>query len=137
MSDPYYQTAAWRHLRTAALRRDGFRCTTPGCHGTHRLTVDHIVSRRAGGDDSLPNLRTLCGRCDGQVKELASGARRGGGAEPHATGCHPDGTPRDPTHWWGGGDASAGKIAQGKAAQTAPQVRTKLVSKNSDLPTWA
>jgi hypothetical protein len=136
MSDPYYQTSVWRRLRKTALQRDGYQCTTPGCHGTDRLTVDHIVSRRAGGADELTNLRTLCGRCDGQVKELASGVRRGGGADPRATGCHPDGTPRDPRHWWGDGRAVE-KIAQGMVAPTAPPVRAKLVSKKFEPPSWA
>lgn len=100
--DPFYSSPAWRALRTAALRRDGYRCTTPGCGATAktaRLSVDHIVSRRSGGPDALSNLVTRCGSCDAMVKEDASGRRRAGGT-PKARGCDADGMPRDPTHPW-------------------------------------
>ncbi|WP_307139874.1 HNH endonuclease [Pseudoroseomonas cervicalis] len=96
--DPFYRSPFWRALRASALKRDGHRCTTPGCGSTKRLTVDHIVSRRAGGADTLPNLITRCQDCDNQVKEQA-GARRGQGL-PRARGCDASGRPLDPLHPW-------------------------------------
>jgi 5-methylcytosine-specific restriction enzyme A len=68
--EPYYQSTEWRRLRQQCLERDGHRCTMPDWpmpsrgHGG-RLIADHIVERRDGGADALPNLRTLCSFCDG------------------------------------------------------------------------
>jgi len=59
MSDPYYQTAAWRKLRAQRLAIDGGICVVPGCNRKAN-TVDHIKRRRDGGADALPNLRSLC-----------------------------------------------------------------------------
>jgi 5-methylcytosine-specific restriction endonuclease McrA len=95
----FYATAEWQSLRTRVLCRDRYMCTTPGCGSTRRLTVDHIVSRRAGGADVPANLRTLCGSCDASIKEGADGRRRGGGV-PRARGCGLDGLPLDPDHPW-------------------------------------
>lgn len=92
MSDMhYYRTPHWRRLRVAALQRDAYTCTAPGCRerATH---VDHIVSRRNGGTDTLSNLRCLCAAHDNQVKEQY-GARRKGGVLK-AIGCDVDGWPR-------------------------------------------
>lgn len=97
--DPYYRSAAWAALRAACLRRDGYRCTTPGCGSMHRLTADHLTPRRSGGTDTLDNLTTRCAGCDASVKEDSNGKRRGT-AVPVARGCHADGTPRSPSHWW-------------------------------------
>ncbi len=79
--DPFYLSLEWRGkggLREQVLRRDGYRCTTPGC-GSRATIVDHIVPRRSGGGDVLGNLRSLCRLCDNRVKELANGKRRNGG----------------------------------------------------------
>lgn len=89
----YYATPEWRSLRKQALQRDRYRCTTPRCGSTKRLTVDHILSRRRGGTDTLPNLRTLCIDCDNQVKEATTGERRSGGVI-RLKGCDADGWPR-------------------------------------------
>ena len=78
-SDPYYRSQQWRELRTQALKRDRYRCIIPGCASTHRLTVDHIISRRKGGPDTLANVRTLCIGHDSQMKEDATGSRRNNG----------------------------------------------------------
>lgn len=96
MSDPYYRTPAWRRLRTAALKRDGYICTVPGCRAkaTH---IDHIVSRRSGGPDTLANLRSLCAMHDGQIKEDSRGKRKNDG-QAYVRGC--DGTGNPPAHWW-------------------------------------
>jgi hypothetical protein len=62
-------------LRAARLRIDGYRCVVPGC-GRLAVVVDHIVSRKIGGTDTLDNLRSLCRAHDNQVKEAPSGIRR-------------------------------------------------------------
>lgn len=81
----YYQTKAWRRLSRAAIRRDG-ECAV--CMGTYRLTANHIIPRREGGPDSLPNLMTMCGPChstyeadtrhgkDTELRRLVDGIRR-------------------------------------------------------------
>jgi 5-methylcytosine-specific restriction endonuclease McrA len=51
---------------------------TPGC-GQPATTVDHIRSRRKGGEDALFNLRSFCTVCDNKIKEDHRGNRRGGG----------------------------------------------------------
>ena len=51
-ADPFYATAEWKSLRATALRRDGYRCTVPGCEAV-ACVVDHKLARRAGGGDSL------------------------------------------------------------------------------------
>lgn len=103
--DPYYLSPEWRSLRGSALRRDGGRCVVPGC-GKAAVVVDHIVSRRAGGPDTLANLRSLCRDHDQQVKEAADGRRRNGGRLT-VRGCDADGWPRDPAHSWNQGQARA------------------------------
>jgi 5-methylcytosine-specific restriction endonuclease McrA len=70
VQEPYYQSAEWRRLRQQCLERDGYQCTRPDCPTPGRgrggrLVADHIVERRDGGLDALPNLRTLCSYCDG------------------------------------------------------------------------
>lgn len=99
----YYQSRHWIDLRNAALARDGYRCTVPGCDRTDRLTADHIRTRPNADHptalDVLPNLRTLCGYHDAQVKELATGKRRQGG-KLIVKGTKADGTPLDPNHPW-------------------------------------
>lgn len=98
--DLFYQSPEWRALRAACLKRDGYRCTVEGCATpTYRLTADHIKPRREGGQDWLPNLRTLCGHHDAQVKEQRNGTRRNGG-KPRVVGCDASGAPLDPQHLW-------------------------------------
>jgi 5-methylcytosine-specific restriction endonuclease McrA len=78
VADPYYSSKAWRDLRAARLAMDGHQCTVPGC--TARATiVDHIITRRAGGTDTLSNLRSLCRAHDQQIKERSDGSRANGG----------------------------------------------------------
>ena len=50
-------TSQWRRIREQVIRRDGC-CQV--CGTEERLTVDHIVPRRLGGNDSLDNLQVLC-----------------------------------------------------------------------------
>lgn len=91
-ADPFYRSATWKALRAAVLKRDPM-CKTPGC-GRKSIAVDHIIERRRGGADSMANLRGLCAQCHNQ---------RSRGGEPRAKGCHADGSPRDPGHWWNAG----------------------------------
>lgn len=97
-TDPFYRTAEWKRLRRAVLARDPI-CKTPGC-GCTSVAVDHIVERRRGGSDTMANLRGLCAQCHNQ---------RSRGGEPRAKGCHADGTPRDPGHWWNTNNNNSGK----------------------------
>lgn len=65
MSDPRYRLARWRRLREQVIRRDGVRCSTPGCttdmRGKYKIHVDHIVEVRDGGPFWDPtNLHVLC-----------------------------------------------------------------------------
>ncbi|MCX7981082.1 MAG: HNH endonuclease [Bacteroidia bacterium] len=48
--------------RQNIFKRDGFRCGY--CGTTRTLTVDHIVPRSQGGDDSWENLITACESCN-------------------------------------------------------------------------
>lgn len=96
--DTYYHTAQWRRMRAQVLARDHHTCVVPGCGLTARV-VDHVVSRRNGGTDSLANLRSLCGFHDGQIKELRTGKRRNNGLLT-VTGTDRRGVPLDPGHHW-------------------------------------
>lgn len=94
MTDPFYRSLNWRQLRGAALRRDRWRCVV--C-GDRAVVVDHIVSRRNGGPDTLGNLRSLCRRHDNAIKENQHGNRRSHGI---LGGCDASGVPSDPNHPW-------------------------------------
>lgn len=48
--------------RYKLFERDGWKCLR--CGSEYDLTVDHIVSRKAGGNSSFKNLQTLCCRCN-------------------------------------------------------------------------
>lgn len=98
MTDPYYLTKAWRRLREARLQVDGHVCVVRGC-GQPACVVDHIVSRKAGGADTLTNLRSLCREHDQQVKERPGGKRASKG-KLTVRGYHADGSPRDLSHPW-------------------------------------
>lgn len=54
-------TSRWRRIRETVIRRDG--CCQQ-CGTEDGLSVDHIVPRSLGGDDSLSNLQVLCGLCN-------------------------------------------------------------------------
>ena len=49
-------------IRAAVYGRDGHRCL--GCGAGHRLSLDHLIRYRHGGEDTLENLRTLCLPCN-------------------------------------------------------------------------
>ena len=50
--------------RKNILRRDGHRCQYCGRGGDVALTVDHVVARAKGGQDSWENLVAACVRCN-------------------------------------------------------------------------
>lgn len=53
-------------LRFAVLERDGFRCRYCGATPDRvLLEIDHVVPHVSGGPDTLENLRTACGACNG------------------------------------------------------------------------
>jgi 5-methylcytosine-specific restriction endonuclease McrA len=54
-------TSAWRKIRQSVINRDG--CCQM-CGTEERLSVDHIIPRKLGGDDNLSNLQVLCVSCN-------------------------------------------------------------------------
>ena len=69
-----------RKVRDEVHARDKGRCTyvSPGgrrCGSTHDLQIDHIVPFARGGDNSLSNLRLLCGKHNRLEAERAYGKR--------------------------------------------------------------
>ena len=99
---PFYDSQAWKVLRRQIVSRDGYRCTV--CHvplTSSRARVDHIVRMKDAPHLALEpsNLRTLCGRCDGQ-----SHRERGTGTsyriERFVLGHDEHGMPRDEQHHW-------------------------------------
>lgn len=71
VNEPYYGTQDWKKLRQYVYKRDGYRCTEPGCPTPNRgqggrLIAGHIIDRRKGGPDHPSNVRTFCPTCDGK-----------------------------------------------------------------------
>lgn len=54
-------TSKWRKIRERVLVRDGYTCYYCGSPAN---TVDHIIPRRLGGDDSMDNLVAACKKCN-------------------------------------------------------------------------
>jgi hypothetical protein len=101
----YYDSAHWKRLKLACHRRDGWRCTVPGCGSGERLVCDHIVTRPHVSFptplDVLANVRTLCWLHDRQAKERPGAAQADQPrSEPRVTGCDAAGLPLDPGHHW-------------------------------------
>ncbi len=61
MSTSFYSSKFWKHLRAAALERDGHECQL--CTSKERLVVHHFRPRKMGGPDELFNLLTVCVAC--------------------------------------------------------------------------
>ena len=58
-------TREWRKIRERILKRDPFCQVRLRCDGSApSTTVDHIVPKSKGGDDSDGNLRGSCQRCN-------------------------------------------------------------------------
>ena len=80
MTHPRYRTRAWRAIRLAVLRRDGFECQlrcSTRCRGIAN-SVDHTVRPEDGGDFyDLANLRACCTPCNSSKRnsQLAERAR--------------------------------------------------------------
>jgi len=64
------RTHKWKQQRKRVLSRDGYTCVYCGDVAT---SVDHVVARVAGGDDSLDNLVSACVSCNSR-KGSMSGA---------------------------------------------------------------
>ncbi len=96
--DPFYKTKLWRALCAAVHRRSRGRCEVLGCTAQGKV-VDHVLSRRNGGADTLANLRHLCRAHDNSIKERANGERANGG-KLVVKGCDANGLPIDPSHAW-------------------------------------
>lgn len=92
--DPFYKSAAWFKIRGRVLKRDGYRCVN--CGGSVRAKgagrVDHILPRRKFPEQALhmPNLRTLCVKCDNARHAWDRAAH---GARGEAKEIGPDGFP--------------------------------------------
>ena len=97
--DSFYRSTAWRALVAAVRRRSGGRCEVRGCNAPGKV-VDHVVARRAGGSDTLDNLRHLCRLHDNQVKEQHDGTRKRDGVLTVPGNDPRTGWPVDPNHWW-------------------------------------
>ena len=54
-------TRAWRKVRAAVLKRDGYRCRYCGAEAT---TVDHVRPVVSGGTDREDNLVAACAECN-------------------------------------------------------------------------
>ena len=54
-------SSRWRKIREQVIRRDG---VCQQCGSDERLSVDHIVPRTLGGNDSMNNLQVLCSSCN-------------------------------------------------------------------------
>ena len=72
-SDPFYHSAAWKHVRAVALMRDGGMCQDcmdrmragTGVRPRRATLVHHIIPRSERPDLELDpdNLRALCAEC--------------------------------------------------------------------------
>ncbi len=60
-----YVPVPYRHVpltRENIFKRDGYRCVY--CGSSHHLTIDHVVPRSQGGEDTWENLVTACEPCN-------------------------------------------------------------------------
>ena len=53
----------YREQRERVFKRDGRMCQLCGTD-EGEMHIDHIISRKSGGDHSLDNLRVLCKSCN-------------------------------------------------------------------------
>ena len=74
-----------RLVKKEVFRRDGHRCQYCGRH-TSRLTVDHVIPRRLGGQHRWDNLVSACPVCN----------RKKGGKSLEATSMRLLHSPREP-----------------------------------------
>jgi 5-methylcytosine-specific restriction endonuclease McrA len=95
-----YTTQRWQRLRRRKLGQQ------PTCEECERYgdrvpaeVVDHIVRiAEGGGVWAMGNLQSLCVGCHNRKSGVERAVQRTRAWERR--GCHADGTPRDPEHWW-------------------------------------
>lgn len=54
-------------LRRAALDRDSWRCTEPGCGSPVNLECHHVQPLDKGGQNVLDNVRMVCAGCHVEI----------------------------------------------------------------------
>ena len=59
---PYEKLAQTKPSRTMIYKRDGHKCQY--CGSTKELTIDHIIPRSRGGEDTWENLVVACMPCN-------------------------------------------------------------------------
>jgi 5-methylcytosine-specific restriction endonuclease McrA len=59
---PYEKLMQNRPSRSMIYKRDGHKCQY--CGSTKNLTIDHIIPRSKGGDDTWENLTAACMPCN-------------------------------------------------------------------------
>jgi 5-methylcytosine-specific restriction endonuclease McrA len=52
--------------RENIFKRDGMKCIYLGCESNKNLTLDHVIPRSRGGDNTWENLATCCSKCNGR-----------------------------------------------------------------------
>lgn len=60
----YIKAKIPEELRQQVLERDGHRCVE--CESVKRLSVDHIIPERFGGETVLENLQAMCRPCNSE-----------------------------------------------------------------------
>lgn len=58
------------HTRWTCWRRDNFTCVYCGMWGD-KLTLDHVIPEEQGGDLSVENLVTACGKCNNRKAAMS------------------------------------------------------------------
>lgn len=56
--------------RENVFKRDSYTCVYCGCDNRKTLTLDHVIPRSKGGNDSFENLVTACKKCNGEKSDL-------------------------------------------------------------------
>ena len=59
---PLSRIVSYTPSRTMIYKRDGNKCQY--CGATKRLTIDHVIPKSKGGDDSWENLVVACSTCN-------------------------------------------------------------------------
>ena len=59
---PFMKLGEMYPSRNLVYKRDGYACQY--CGSTRDLTIDHVIPRSKGGDDTWQNLTTCCSSCN-------------------------------------------------------------------------
>ena len=78
----------YRVQRDRVLKRDGYSCQICGTD-EGEMHVDHVIPRKAGGDNSMDNLRVLCKSCNLRKGALNDGVFLARTATPPVFSSHP------------------------------------------------